>query len=78
MEGENNEQDKETDEESFGKYWGWFGVLASVANQDITKMGEITKYPLTYVLNYLTYMKDLGEIKEKQLRRAQNQTKAVL
>jgi hypothetical protein len=30
------------------------------------------------VLNYLTYMKDLGEIKEKQLRRAQNQTKAVL
>jgi hypothetical protein len=41
-------------------------------------MGEITKYPLTFILNYLTYLKDLNEIKQKELRKIKNQTKAIL
>jgi|LakMenEpi03Aug12_release.lakeMendotaPanAssembly.Ray.scaffolds.fasta_scaffold754219_2 hypothetical protein len=75
---EDEETSKETDSESFSKYWGWFGVLAEVSNQDVTKMGEITKYPLTFILNYLTYLKDLNEIKQKELRKIKNQTKAIL
>jgi hypothetical protein len=30
---------------------------------------EITKYPLVFVLNYMAYMKDLNEIREKEHRR---------
>jgi len=49
-----------------------------LANENISLFGEIPKYPLTFVLNYLTYMKDLNEIKMKQHRKAQQQIKAIL
>jgi len=29
-------------------------------------MEEITKYPLVFVLNYLSYQKDIGEIRARE------------
>jgi hypothetical protein len=63
-----DDKDKETEDESFAKYWGWFGVLVVLANEDISKIEGTTKYPLTFVLNYLTYQKDLQEIKTRKLK----------
>jgi hypothetical protein len=51
---------------SFNKFWGWFGTLVSLANEDITKMEEITKYPLIFVLNYLSYSKDVEDIRRRE------------
>ena len=54
---------------SFGKHWGWFGTLITLANEDITKVEEVTKYPLVFVLNYMAYMKDLNEMRDKERRK---------
>ncbi len=54
---------------SFNKFWGWFGTLVTLANEDITKIDEITQYPLIFVLNYLSYSKDLGDIRTRELQK---------
>jgi hypothetical protein len=51
---------------SFNNFWGWFGTLITLANEDITKIDQITTYPLVFVLNYLSYMKDVNEIKRRE------------
>ena len=60
---------------SFGKHWSWFGTLITLANEDITKVDEITKYPLVFVLNYMAYTKDLNEMRDKERRRQQAKLK---
>ena len=60
---------------SFDNFWGWFSTLVSLANEDITKIEEITKYPLVFVLNYLSYMKDINEIRQRAAQKAQQQMK---
>jgi hypothetical protein len=55
----------------FDKFWGWFGTLISLANEDITKIDEITKYPLMFVLNYLSYQKDKNEIIQRERQKIQ-------
>ena len=60
---------------SFDKFWGWFSTLVSLANEDITKIEEITKYPLVFVLNYLSYSKDINEIRRRDAQKLQQQMK---
>jgi hypothetical protein len=60
---------------SFDKFWGWFATLVSLANEDITKIEEITKYPLVFVLNYLSYSKDINDIRRREAQKAQQQMK---
>jgi len=55
--------------DSFNNHWGWFATVVSLANEDITKVDEITTYPLIYVLNYMAYMKDLNNMREKEIKR---------
>lgn len=58
---------------SFSQHWGWFHQLAQLANEDITKMGEIENYPLILVLNFISYKMDIDNLREmdrkKQLKR---------
>jgi hypothetical protein len=54
----------------FNKFWGWIGTVISLANEDITKVQEITTYPLVFVLNYLSYTKDLNEIKLREQQKS--------
>jgi hypothetical protein len=51
---------------SFNKFWGWFGTLVTLANEDITKIEEITKYPLIFVLNYLSYKSDVDNLRLRE------------
>jgi hypothetical protein len=60
---------------SFDKFWGWFATLVSLANEDITKIEEITKYPLVFVLNYLSYSKDINDIRRRDAQKLQQQMK---
>lgn len=60
---------------SFDKFWGWFATLVSLANEDITKIEEITKYPLVFVLNYLSYQKDINDIRRREQQKIQQQMK---
>jgi hypothetical protein len=69
--GEDEEEVEENEDQSFAKYWGWFGVMISMVNDDITKIETILEYPLIFCLNYLTYMKDLQEIREQKMRMEQ-------
>jgi hypothetical protein len=66
--GEDEEEVEENEDQSFSKYWGWFGVMISMVNDDITKIETILEYPLIFCLNYLTYMKDLQEMREQKMR----------
>ena len=60
---------------SFDRHWGWFATLVSLANEDITKVEEITAYPLVFVLNYLAYMKDINDIRRREAQKMQQQMK---
>jgi hypothetical protein len=60
---------------SFDRFWGWFGTLVSLANEDITKIEEITKYPLVFVLNYLSYSKDINDMRRREAQKLQQQMK---
>lgn len=68
-EDENKDDIDSREATSFTKHWSWFGTIIQLANEDITKVEEITKYPLTYVLNYMAYMKDLNELRDRERKK---------
>jgi len=53
------EQEQIKKEEILTK-WGWENVIYKLSNSDITKYDDITNLPLIFVLNHLSYMKDLN------------------
>ena len=54
---------------SFEERWGWYSTIVYLAQEDINKIEEIVDKPLTYVLNYLTYMKDLNAERNKKIKK---------
>ena len=58
--------------ETFGSHWGWYSTIVYLAGEDIKNLEEITKMPLYYVLNFLTYMKELNREREKELKKLYN------
>jgi hypothetical protein len=54
---------------SFSQHWGWYGTMVFLASEDITKLNEIPKMPLYYVLNYLTYIKELNKERDRELNK---------
>ena len=60
---------------SFNKHWSWFGTVVQLANEDITKVEEITKYPLIFVLNFMAYEKDINEIRDRERKKMEQQLK---
>ena len=63
--------------DSFNKFWGWFGTIVYLAQEDITKMDQITEYPLIFVLNYMSYMKDLNELRERERKKLEAKYKRL-
>ena len=74
MEGEEDFEPVET----FSSVWGWYGTIVYLAGEDIKNINEITKMPLYYVLNFLTYMKELNREKERELKKMYNQNGTLL
>jgi hypothetical protein len=47
------------EEEKVMQHWGWENVLYKLAEGDITKYDDITNLPLVFVLNQLSFIKDM-------------------
>ena len=59
-------------EKSFEGFWGWYGTLVYLSGENILKINEIASKGLIEVLNYLTYMKDLTMLRERELKKQMN------
>ena len=75
MENEDEDNMDVRESDSFNKFWGWFHVMVQLAQEDITKIEQITEYPLVFALNYMAYMKDINQMREKEQRRQLAQLK---
>ena len=75
MEGEEDEQETI---ETFSSIWGWYGTIVFLAGEDIRNLEEITKMPLYYVFNYLTYIKELNREREREIKKMYNQNGTIL
>lgn len=53
------EEQKIIEEESLMKHWGWENVIYKLANGDVTKYDDITNLPLVFILNQLSFIKDM-------------------
>lgn len=69
--GEDND-DTDSDGDSFAKFWGWYIAIVELAKEDITKIPQVVEIPLTAVLNHLSYLHDINQIKERELRKQLN------
>ena len=56
IEGEATVQKKK--QETFHEYWGYYGVVDALSNNDVTKWEQITKMNVIEFLNVLAYYKD--------------------
>ena len=74
MEGEEDDEKIET----FASVWGWYGTIVFLAGEDIKNVAEITRMPLYYVLNFLTYIKELNRERERELKKMYNQNGTIL
>jgi len=54
---------------SFEGFWGWYSILVYLSGEDILKIQEIASKNLIEVFNYLTYMKDLTMLRERELKK---------
>ncbi len=53
----------------FGKKWGWYQSIFSLAKGDITRLEDITKLNVHTCLYALSYMKDQAELEAKQIKK---------
>lgn len=53
------EEQKIIEEESLIKHWGWENVIYKLTNGDVTKYDDITNLPLVFILNQLSFIKDM-------------------
>jgi hypothetical protein len=67
-----NTQDEGDDSQSFASFWSWYIAINELAKDDITKIPEVVKTPLVSVLNHLSYMKDVSDIREREMRKQES------
>lgn len=60
------------DKPTFESFWGWYSSLVYLSGEDILKVQEIAAKNLLEVLNFLTYMKDLNMLRERELKKQLN------
>jgi len=57
-------EETETKTKTIGSKWGWYQIIHSLAQGDITKMEDVEKLYIDVALTYLSYEKDL-ELRDK-------------
>ena len=70
---------KKTDEEDenqdfssrgqFGRTWGWYNSIYSLAGGDVTKFEQVTRLNVFQCFTHLTYEKQKTEIEQQELKR---------
>ena len=61
---EKQDERYETTEQQFSRKWGWYGVIHSLANGDVTRINSITKVTAAEVFTYLSYEQDKQSIQK--------------
>jgi len=56
-------------EKTFEGFWGWYSTLVYLSGEDLLKVNDVAKKNLFEVLNFLTYMKDLNMLRERELKK---------
>ena len=54
---------------TFEGFWGWYASLVYLSDENLLQIHEVAKKPLVEVFNFLTYMKDLNRMREKELEK---------
>ena len=64
---QDNVADDET-ENSFIKFWGWYSCISLLAQDKVWKIDSITDLSLITCLNHLSYINDLNQERNKQIK----------
>jgi hypothetical protein len=62
-------QDNLETEKTFEGFWGWYATLIYLSNENILQVQEVAQRHLLEIFNYLTYMKDLNMLRERELKK---------
>jgi len=54
------EEQAEIEKEKILSKWGWENIIYKLAKGDITKYDELTKLPIIFIFNHLSYIKDMN------------------
>jgi hypothetical protein len=66
--GEGLVESEVENKKSFEGFWGWYSTLVYLSGENILKIQEIASKNLIEVLNFITYMKDLTMLRERELK----------
>jgi len=55
--------------ETFEGFWGWYASLVYLSGENLLQIQEVAKKPLLEVFNFLTYMKDLNMLRDKEMKK---------
>ena len=69
-EGAEREGDSTTAQANFGKKWGWYQSIFTIAQEDAAKIDKATKLPVHTCLMYLEYIKDKTKIENALIKKA--------
>jgi hypothetical protein len=58
-------------ENSFGKFWGWYSAISFLAENKIWQIDNVTNLSLVACLNHLSYLVDVNNEKERQIKQQQ-------
>ena len=57
-----------TSEENFGRKWGWYQSIYTLAKGDALRFDEATALPLYQALTYLSFEKEKNELEAKKIK----------
>ena len=64
------ESELDTTEKKNKNPFGWFSAIVTLAQEDITKIEVVIKKHHVEALNFLTYIIDLNQKRERELKNA--------
>ena len=70
-EEEDEKEQEKTSEMLFSQQWYWYSIVRMLANEDITRYGEIYMLPMTTVLPEMSYLAQRNKIESAKQRQSQ-------
>jgi len=68
---EESEPEEKTSDMLFNQQWYWYSIVRMLANEDITRYGEIYMLPMTTVLPEMSYLAQRNKIESAKQRQSQ-------
>jgi hypothetical protein len=65
------EPEEKTSDMLFNQQWYWYSIVRMLANEDITRYGEIYMLPMTTVLPEMSYLAQRNKIESAKQRQSQ-------